>query len=170
MDLITQAFVYKWIHKPTGMWYIGSRTAKGCNIHDGYICSSKIVKPIIEQKPEDWERYILKEGSVSEMRKHEASLLKLYNAKDDPMSFNRSNADAAPGGKKGMKKRYTVKRLEQNLLDEYKEDYAKHPDLKPRELWRLSNEQFIINMKHEQDFLRKFLYNAFVMELFLGKV
>lgn len=164
-----QAFVYKWIHKPTGKWYIGSRTAKGCHINDGYICSSKIVKPMIEQNPEEWERYILKEGSVSEMRKHEASLLKLHNAKDDPMSFNRSNADVAPGGKKGMKKRYTIERAEKILLRDYKEDYKKHPDLKPRELWRLGNQKFIINMKNEQDLMRKLLYDAFIMEFLFGK-
>ena len=35
----TQAFLYKWTHIPTQKWYVGSRTAVGCHIDDGYICS-----------------------------------------------------------------------------------------------------------------------------------
>jgi len=166
---MSQAFVYKWIHKPTGMWYIGSRTAKGCHINDGYICSSKIVKPMIEKNPEEWKREILKQGSVSEMRKHESSLLKLFNAKDDPMSYNRCNADAPPGGKKGMKKRFTIQRVEKALLTEYYDVYEQHPDLKPRTLWQLGNEKLIYAMKNEQDLMRKLLYDVFVLELLLGK-
>lgn len=33
----TQAFLYKWTHIPTQKWYVGSRTAVGCHINDGYI-------------------------------------------------------------------------------------------------------------------------------------
>lgn len=90
---ITQAYVYKWIHIPTGMWYIGSRTAKGCHINDGYLCSSKIVKPMIQQKPEEWERYILHTGTPSDMRKLETKILVELNAKKNMMSFNQNNAD-----------------------------------------------------------------------------
>ena len=90
---VTQAFVYKWIHLPTGMWYIGSRTARGCHTNDGYICSSKIVKPMIEQKPEEWKRYILHTGTPSDMRKMETKILVELNAKKNMMSFNQNNAD-----------------------------------------------------------------------------
>lgn len=53
------AFVYKWTNIPTGKWYIGVRTKNGCHINDGYICSSKIVKPLILSNPSDWKRDIL---------------------------------------------------------------------------------------------------------------
>ena len=43
----TQSFLYKWTHIPTQKWYVGSRTASGCHINDGYICSSIEVKPMI---------------------------------------------------------------------------------------------------------------------------
>ena len=95
---VTQAFVYKWIHKPTGMWYIGSRTAKGCHINDGYICSSKIVKPMIQKKPEEWTRYIISTGLPKEMRSLETKLLIESNAKKNMMSFNRSNNVGKPVG------------------------------------------------------------------------
>ena len=102
---MTQAFVYKWIHKPTGMWYIGSRTAEGCHINDGYICSSKIVKPMILNKPEEWERSILHTGDSKDMRKMETRLLTESNAKGNPMSFNRNNATGP--NDKSYKKRGT---------------------------------------------------------------
>ena len=35
----TVAYVYKWIHIPTGKWYIGSRTRVGSHPDDGYYCS-----------------------------------------------------------------------------------------------------------------------------------
>jgi len=97
---MTQAFVYKWIHKPTGMWYIGSRTAEGCHINDGYICSSTTVKPMIEQNPDEWERSILHTGMPKEMRKMETRLLTESNAMNNLMSFNRNNADGPPNKRK----------------------------------------------------------------------
>jgi hypothetical protein len=51
--LNTQAFLYKWTHLPSGKWYVGSRTAKGCHPEDGYYCSSKEVKPLILANPQD---------------------------------------------------------------------------------------------------------------------
>ena len=46
-DYQSQAFVYKWKHISTNMWYVGSRTAKNCHPNDGYICSSAFVKSMI---------------------------------------------------------------------------------------------------------------------------
>jgi hypothetical protein len=43
MNVETLAYVYKWTHLPTLMWYVGSRTAEGCHPEDRYICSSKSV-------------------------------------------------------------------------------------------------------------------------------
>jgi hypothetical protein len=90
---MTIAYVYKWIHKPTQKWYIGSRTKKGCNPNDGYICSSKIVKPLIESKFDEWERQIIATGDPIEMIKFEADLLQQLDAKNNPLSFNLHNGD-----------------------------------------------------------------------------
>lgn len=94
METITHtSFVYKWIHLPTGKWYIGSRTAKGCHLADGYISSSQLIKPLIKQNPTEWEREIIKTGSPEEMIKLETALLESLDAKHDPMSFNQHNGD-----------------------------------------------------------------------------
>jgi hypothetical protein len=85
----TQAFVYKWTHLPTLKWYVGSRTAKGCHINDGYICSSKIVKPMIQANPEQWNRKIIEIGSKERILILEEEILDCLNAVDDPRSFNR---------------------------------------------------------------------------------
>jgi hypothetical protein len=122
---MTQAFVYKWIHQPTGMWYIGSRTAKGCHTDDGYICSSTIVKPMIEEKPHEWKRTILETGTPQDMRKLERDLLMGCNAKHDPRSFNRHNNDGMPYRKSGTK---TKRRL-------------MYPHLMPDELSKLNETQ-----------------------------
>lgn len=85
------AYLYKWTHKPTYRWYVGCRTAKNCHPNDGYICSSKIVKPLIEQSPQDWERTILATGDVPYIRMLEAEVLTLADAVNDPRSFNKHN-------------------------------------------------------------------------------
>jgi len=90
---MTTAYVYKWTHIPTLKWYIGSRTAKGCQPNDGYICSSKIVKPLIESNPSDWQRDIIAVGDPIEMREMEAEILELFDASKDSRSFNKNNAN-----------------------------------------------------------------------------
>jgi hypothetical protein len=87
------SYVYKWTHIPTGKWYIGSRTGKNSHPDDGYICSSKIVKPLISESPTEWIREILLTGSPSEMLLAESELLLSLNAKNDPLSFNQHNGD-----------------------------------------------------------------------------
>ena len=94
METITHtSFVYKWIHLPTGKWYIGSRTAKGCHPEDGYISSSQLIKPLIKQNPTEWKREVIKTGSPEEMIKLETTLLESLDAKHNPMSFNQHNGD-----------------------------------------------------------------------------
>lgn len=88
---MNQCYVYKWCHKPTLMWYIGSRTAKGCHPFDGYICSSKIVKPLILENPTEWSREIIAVGSKKEMIELEREILETVDARNDPRSFNQSN-------------------------------------------------------------------------------
>jgi hypothetical protein len=87
------AFVYKWTHLPTLKWYIGSRTAQGCSPDDGYICSSKKVKPLIESAQTEWSRDIIANGSPADMLNLETTLLELFDAKNDLRSYNQHNGD-----------------------------------------------------------------------------
>lgn len=89
---MTTAFVYKWTHLPSLKWYIGSRTSRNCHPGDNYLCSSKIVKPLIQEHPEEWKRDIIETGSPQEMRDLEYEILCLFDAKNDPRSFNRHNS------------------------------------------------------------------------------
>jgi hypothetical protein len=94
METITHiAFVYKWTHLPTGKWYIGCRTAKGCHPEDGYITSSKLVKSLIQTNPEEWQREILHTGSPEEMLNLEVTFLIEADAKNNPLSYNQHNGD-----------------------------------------------------------------------------
>jgi hypothetical protein len=89
----TIAFVYKWTHIPTLKWYIGSRTKIGCNPDDGYICSSKIVKPLIMANPSEWHRDIIEIGEPKDMFNLEIEILHLIDAKRDSKSFNQTNGN-----------------------------------------------------------------------------
>jgi hypothetical protein len=90
---MTIAYVYKWTELASGKWYIGARGARGCHPNDGYICSSKVVRPLIEANPSGWVREILYEGSPEIIFYVEAQILESLNAKDDPLSFNKHNGD-----------------------------------------------------------------------------
>ena len=81
-------YLYKLTQKSTGKWYVGSRTAKKCYPEEGYICSSRHVKPMYYKNPIDWKREILVIGPANYIRELEAQYLKSTNAKNDPMSFN----------------------------------------------------------------------------------
>jgi hypothetical protein len=72
-------------------WYVGSRTAKNCHLNDGYITSSKIVKAMIQNSPDEWERTILFVGDKQEIRNLETEVLELFDAKQDCHSFNLHN-------------------------------------------------------------------------------
>lgn len=89
----TTAYVYRWTHMPTGKWYVGSRTAKGSHPNDGYFCSSREVKPLIQSNPSEWNREILATGEPFAMLAYEIDYLTRTDAKNDPMSFNRHNGD-----------------------------------------------------------------------------
>jgi hypothetical protein len=90
---MTTAYIYKWIHTPTNKWYIGCRTKENCHPGDGYICSSKIVKPLIEKAPKDWQREILHTGAPADIILLEAQILKKLDAKNDKNSYNLHNGD-----------------------------------------------------------------------------
>jgi hypothetical protein len=91
--MMQTAFLYRWTQASTGMWYVGSRTAKNCHPSDGYICSSKHVKPLIETDPDDWKREVLLIAPPLYVREIEAKYLLFLNARDDTLSFNRHNGD-----------------------------------------------------------------------------
>jgi hypothetical protein len=88
------AYVYKWTHIPSYKWYIGSRTAKNAHPNDGYICSSRIVKPLILANPNEWKREIVAVGEAQAMYDLESEILDLFDAKHDPRSYNQHNNDA----------------------------------------------------------------------------
>jgi hypothetical protein len=90
---MTTAYIYIWIHKPTLKWYLGSRTKENCHPDDGYICSSKIVKPLIKNMPSEWERKIIFTGSSIDVIQLENELLELLDSKNDPRSYNLHNGD-----------------------------------------------------------------------------
>ena len=89
----TIAFIYKWTELSTGKWYIGARIAKRCNPNDGYICSSRIVKPLINENPSNWKREILHTGSPEKMILLESSILHDLDAKNNSKSYNMHNGD-----------------------------------------------------------------------------
>lgn len=87
-------FVYTWVHIPTGRYYIGSRTAKFCHPNDGYICSSKVVKPMILGNPSEWKRRVLFIHPMPRLVvMMEAEFLKGLDAKDSERCFNMHNGD-----------------------------------------------------------------------------
>lgn len=90
---MTTAYIYKWTHIPTNKWYIGSRTKENCHPNDGYICSSKIIKPLIEIAPNEWRREILHTGNPTDIILLEAQLLESLDAKHDKNSYNLHNGD-----------------------------------------------------------------------------
>ena len=90
---MTTAFVYKWTHIPTLKWYVGVRTAKGCHPDDGYICSSKRVKPLIKKSPNEWVRTVIEVGEPEAMLALEAEILDCVDALNDSRSWNLHNGD-----------------------------------------------------------------------------
>lgn len=90
---MTKAYIYRWTEKATGMWYVGSRYAKDCHPDDGYICSSRHVKPLIQSNPSGWVREILVVGMPKDMRDLEARYLVSLDAAKNSMSYNRANGN-----------------------------------------------------------------------------
>ena len=84
------AYVYKWVHNPTLKWYVGYHSG----FNPKYICSSKIVLPLIKANPEEWERTIVATGTAEEMYLFESDILQTFDARYDIRSFNQSNNTA----------------------------------------------------------------------------
>lgn len=117
---MTQAFVYVWTHLPTLQWYVGSHTAKGCRPDDGYICHSKKIKPLIIATPHEWKRTIVQLGEPEDMILLESTIQQLFDAKNDPRSYNQHNGDGKfryKGGKKSPKKKVVCRLVDRKEMD-----------------------------------------------------
>lgn len=71
------------------MLYIGYH--KG-TIDDGYICSSKYMLEQYNERPEDFSRVIIAQGTKVDMHALEVAILESVNAKDNKDFYNRSNS------------------------------------------------------------------------------
>lgn len=96
MTTMNTCYVYKWTHLPTMKWYVGSRTAKNSHPNDGYICSSRLVKPLILANPQEWSKHIIDIGNKEDMLTLETEILQLFDARNDPRSFNQHNNEGRP--------------------------------------------------------------------------
>lgn len=96
-EVTTMAYVYKWVHIPTLSWYVGVRYKQGCSIDDGYICSSKTVKPRILSETGSWSRTIVQTGTPSDMRDLERDILDLFVDRKDARCLNRNKVKAPSG-------------------------------------------------------------------------
>ena len=97
-----EAFVYRWRELSTNKWYIGYHKGKP---DDGYICSSKVAKPLIQANPDNWQRKILRFGTKQEMIDLERKLLKRLRVRTNPNSYNITVATANGIGKVSIAKK-----------------------------------------------------------------
>ena len=83
------AFIYVWIHY-TGRYYVGYHTG---TTDDGYITSSKIVKPLIQSNPTHWHREIISYGTTEQMIYLEQKLLTTLDARNCDKAYNQHNGN-----------------------------------------------------------------------------
>lgn len=119
----TVPYIYKWTHVASGKWYIGSKVKKGWNParHEEYICSSKDVKPLIQENRSQWVYEILYTGTPEYITQLERQILSELDAKNNPMSFNQHNGN-------GLYNRFGVK---ENNITRMKKSKARLGDKNP---------------------------------------
>ena len=99
-ELIPEAFIYKFTHKPSGMWYLGMHGLKEHEaFNDGAYWNSSTsatFNKLLEEKPEEFIYEISHFGSMKEMFKKEFELLSKMRAtaKQREMSWNKWNGFA----------------------------------------------------------------------------
>lgn len=130
---MTRAYLYKWTELSTGKWYIGSRTAKDCHPDDGYICSSKYVKPLILANPANWVREILVISDRKYIRELETAYLKSLNAVKDTQSYNKHYGGATFTNDGSPTSEETKKKISDSLKGERNPNYGKPCSEKRRE-------------------------------------
>lgn len=110
------SFVYKWIDKGLGKYYIGAH--KG-TIDDGYICSSKLMLEQYRKRPFDFFREILSyHNSFPEALTEEARLQLLVNAAKNPDYYNQHNGNGKyylKAHTEETKKRFSEMRIGKDL-------------------------------------------------------
>jgi len=148
---MTIAYVYKWTHIPTLKWYIGSRCRKGCHPDDGYICSSRIVKPMIEAFPSEWHREIIATGTQKEMAALEIEILECLDAMHDSRSYNQSNGNGIGWNKiygiprrESTKEKIRQKNIEYNLAHPNCRKGKKHTEETKQKLREARKHQKIV--------------------------
>jgi DNA-binding XRE family transcriptional regulator len=85
-------YLYKMINKETNEFYIGCRYTEGCDPNESfeiYASSSKLVKKMIRDNPEQWEKIILLEGTEELVLLEEGYMIK-QNI-DNPLCLNGLN-------------------------------------------------------------------------------
>lgn len=122
---MTQAYLYKWTELSTGKWYVGSRTAKNCHPEDGYICSSKTVKPLILANPKNWKREILVISDSKYIRELEVNYLKAFNAVKDKQSYNKHYGGSTFTSFGESPSEETRKKISESLKGERNPNYGK---------------------------------------------
>ena len=94
-DLVPEAFMYKFTHKPTNRWYIGMHGLKANeSAFDGAYWNSSTdenFQELLETKPQEFLYEITHVGSMMEMFKLENETLTALNAQNDPLSWNKWN-------------------------------------------------------------------------------
>ncbi len=87
---MAEAFVYSWRNIKTNKIYIGFH--KGSK-SDGYVCSSRTMLEDYEKSPEDFVRFIIAEGTTSDMSKLETKILQAVDAAHDTRFYNEHNGN-----------------------------------------------------------------------------
>jgi hypothetical protein len=86
-----EAFVYSWKDRSNDMVYVGSH--KG-TLDDGYISSSYYLNKEYKERPQDFTRQIIIEcDSRKEAMQFEYDLLMSFNARKNPLFYNKTNGD-----------------------------------------------------------------------------
>lgn len=89
-----EAFVYSWRNKTDGRLYVGYH--KGTPT-DGYVASSKIFLKEYHANPDNFERFIIAEGTLADMRVLETKILQGVNAADSNDFYNQHNNNSKNG-------------------------------------------------------------------------
>ena len=82
---MAEAFVYCWTDHKTNKLYVGSHRG---SLHDGYICSSKLVLEEYKKRPNDFTRQIIAEGNIEDIRVLEHKILSSAKASMNESYYN----------------------------------------------------------------------------------
>lgn len=147
----SHGYVYKWTELSTKKWYIGCRSAKNCHVNDGYICSSRTVKPLITNNPENWIREILWIGDREITPTVESLFLSENNAANNDESYNLHNSDGKwnnTGRRMPQTKEHIKKRTSKRIGTSYSEESRKKMSASAKN--KIVTDETRINMSNGQ--------------------